>query len=152
MHTSNKTQKGRKPTATFEVLGAEAGYGAWSLHTAPPRGWTDHLSYSSTTTHPSSPTLTPFKEPAVLLWEWARETVFVFAPSCCSMSLNKALPDFLIWPLINFYWLKNPRTQVSNKHITSIQNLYTTIKMKLKRLPSNAKIAHILSKVFLMLI
>ncbi|KAM9042441.1 ferritin light chain-like [Megaptera novaeangliae] len=39
----------------------------------------------------------------------------VFPPSCCSMNTNKALPQFLIWPLINFYRLNSLRTQVGNK-------------------------------------
>ena len=30
---------------------------------------------------------------------------------CC---LCKALPDFFLWPLINFYWLKSTRTLVRN--------------------------------------
>ena len=29
--------------------------------------------------------------------------LFVLAPPCCSRDPNKALPEFLIWPLINFY-------------------------------------------------
>ena len=31
--------------------------------------------------------------------------LFVFAPSCYSRSPNKALPQFPIWLLVNFYWL-----------------------------------------------
>ena len=37
--------------------------------------------------------------------------LLVFAPPCCSRGPNEALPEFLVWPLINFYWLgkaKNP--------------------------------------------
>ena len=29
---------------------------------------------------------------------------------------QKALPEFLIWPLFNFYWYKSLRTQVSNSN------------------------------------
>ena len=32
-------------------------------------------------------------------------------PSCCRRGHGKALPEFLVWPLVNFYWLgkaKNP--------------------------------------------
>ena len=43
--------------------------------------------------------------------------LLVFAPSCCSASPNNALPEFLVWRLINFYWLRSPRTQVGNKNI-----------------------------------
>ena len=52
---NNKIQKGHKPTATSKVPGEKAGDCAWSLNTAPPRGWVDHL---------STPTFTPLKEPA----------------------------------------------------------------------------------------
>ena len=112
----NKIQKGQNPAATSQVPGAKAGYRAWSLHTAPPRGWADHLIHSGPT-HRSAPApaLTPFKGPA--LPHWGSEQgylLLVFTPSCCSTSPNKALPEFLVWPLINFYWLKSPRTQVSN--------------------------------------
>ena len=51
-----------------------------------------------------------------------------FPPLCCIMSPNETLPEFLVWPLISFYWLKNPRTLVDNKplsltisHIVSIK-------------------------------
>ena len=33
-------------------------------------------------------------------------------------SPSKALPEFLIWLPINFYWLKSPRSQVGNKSKT----------------------------------
>lgn len=38
---SDRIQTGQNQTAISEVLGAEAGYCVWSLHTAPARGWTD---------------------------------------------------------------------------------------------------------------
>ena len=43
--SGNKIQKTRNPTATSEVSRAKTGYCAWSLHTAPPRGWADHPSH-----------------------------------------------------------------------------------------------------------
>ena len=49
--------------------------------------WSDYLG------HPSG-TLSPGKEPVCL----------VFAPSCGSRGPSKALPEFLVWSLINFYW------------------------------------------------
>ena len=59
--SNNKIQKDQNLTATSEVPGAKAEYSARSLHTAPPRGWADHLSHPSGLTHGSAPTLTPFK-------------------------------------------------------------------------------------------
>lgn len=32
-----------------------------------------------------------------------RRAPVVFAPSCCSISSNKALPELLVWPVINSY-------------------------------------------------
>ena len=32
--------------------------------------------------------------------------LFVLPTPCCSGNPNKALPEFLVWSLINFYWLK----------------------------------------------
>ena len=40
-----------------------------------------------------------------------RKMFFVLIPSCCSRVPNKALPEFLDWLFISFYWLgkaKNP--------------------------------------------
>ena len=37
---------------------------------------------------------------------------FFLTPSSCSLSPNEALAEFLLWPLINFYWLRSPRTLV----------------------------------------
>ena len=50
--------------------------------------------------------------------------LLVFTPSCCSWSPNKAFPQFLVWPLINFYWLRSPRTQVSNGNRELIKKLF----------------------------
>lgn len=35
--------------------------------------------------------------------------LFVFLHWCCSASTSKALPELLIWPPINFYWLKGQK-------------------------------------------
>ena len=40
--------------------------------------------------------------------------LLVLTPSCCSIGPSKALSVIFLWPLINFYWLKIPRTGVSN--------------------------------------
>ena len=66
-----------------------------------------------------TPTLTPYKEPAWSPWEVSKHgnLLLVFAPLCCSRDPNKAFPEFLVWPLINFYWLRRPRTLVGNRII-----------------------------------
>ena len=62
----------------------------WSLQTAPPRGWADHPTWP---THPPPPS-SHLRE----LVTWSRSLLG-------SRGLNKASPEFLIWSLINFYWL-----------------------------------------------
>ena len=74
------------------------------LHTAPPRGWADHLSrlsVSSANQPLPSPYLRNQPHPPRRA---SKGTCFLFLlPSCCSLSPNKDLPEFLIWPLISFY-------------------------------------------------
>ena len=75
----------------------------------------DHLSHHSSLTLWPTPTLTPLKGPAFPSSRNNKENLLlVFTPLCFSRSPNKALSKFLIWPLINFCWLKSPRTRVSN--------------------------------------
>ena len=111
---TRRYKKTKTPTAISEELGAKAGYWACPLHSTPPRGWADHLSHASGPTPGHTPALTPYKEAAHPPWEGNLEQgnlLLVLAPPCCSRSPRKALPEFLVWPLINFCWLgkaKNP--------------------------------------------
>ena len=69
----------------------------------------------------TAPTLDSFEGPTHPLLESKQgKLLLVFAASFCSPSPSKALPEFLIWPLINCYWLQSPRTQVSNKSNTHL--------------------------------
>ena len=52
-------KKTKNPTATSEEPGAKAGHCACPLHSAPPKGWADHLSHTSGPTPRHTPTLTP---------------------------------------------------------------------------------------------
>ena len=36
--------------------------------------------------------------------------LFVLTPLCYSRGINKALPEFLVWPQVNFYWLGKVKT------------------------------------------
>ena len=109
----NKIQN---PTGTSEVPGAKAGYHPWSLHTTSPRGWADHQSHPSSQTHPSAPFSFHLRNPPPSGSQQGH-LLLLLTPLCYSMNPNKALPEFLIWPLNNFYWLKSPRTQVSNNEL-----------------------------------
>ena len=46
--------------------------------------------------------------------EWAREPVTCSCSLLCGRGTNKALPGFLVWPLINFNWSRRPRITVGN--------------------------------------
>ena len=89
--------------------GAKAGYCACPLHTTSPKGWANHLSHRSSRTPGHTLTLTPCKEQARPSTPWPQgasqqgNLLFVLTPPCCRKGPNKALPEFLVWPLINFY-------------------------------------------------
>ena len=63
-----------------------------------------HLSQPSSQTPGCTPTLIPYKVPA---WpdsgEGASKGIWCLFSHLCSRGPNKALPDFLVWLLINFY-------------------------------------------------
>ena len=66
--------------------------------------------------HPEhTPILEPFKEQAQPPPGAASKGTCLFSHACFSKSPIKALPEFLVWPLMNFYRLRKPRTLVSNK-------------------------------------
>ena len=57
----------------------------------------------------------PCKEPGHPPWRESKGTCYLFSlPPCCSTSPSKALLESLVWSLVNFYWLKNPRAWVGN--------------------------------------
>ena len=120
-------QKTKKPRWHFwragrknRVLGAKAEDWACPLHSAPIKQWASHLSHPSGWTPGPAPTLPPYKEPAHHLNSGSDQgqlTALVLAAPCCSRGPNKAFSEFLFWPLINFYWLKRPRTLGVNKEL-----------------------------------
>lgn len=102
----NKKTHTKKPAATFEVPGAKAGYCTRPLHTTLPKGWTNHLNQPSVLIPGHTPTLIPYKEPAwPPLESKPGKLLLVFMPSSGPRSPNKALPEFPVQPLINFYGL-----------------------------------------------
>ena len=69
------------------------------------------------TTHRSAPALTPFKEQARPPTEnELGNPTTCFLPWCPS----KALPEFLVWPLISFYWLKSPREKLEQNGASAV--------------------------------
>ena len=72
-------------------------------------GWAKHLSHSSSLTHGLALPLTPYKKQACCPLsrgskQESKETcLFSPPPPRCSRDPNKALPECLVWPRINFY-------------------------------------------------
>ena len=108
-------KKTQNPVANSEEPWAKAECFSCSLHTASPRWWVVYLSHSSGPT-PRSTSHPP------LIWgtssltsgsELGNAVTYVHAP-LLQQGPIKVLPKFLVWPVINFYWLRRPRTLVSN--------------------------------------
>ena len=89
-------------------LGAKAGYCTCPLHTTPPKRWAKHLSHPSgrplDTPLPSPHIRNKLASPPPARGASKRgKPLFVLTPPCCSRGPNNALPEFLVWPLINFF-------------------------------------------------
>ena len=117
----SKIQKNQKqPTATSEGSGAKAGYCPCPLHRTPPKGWANHLSNPFNLTPGHTPTFTLCNEPALPSRGANKRNCYLFfTHPCHCRSPNKALPEFLVWPLINIYCLgkaKNPDRYQHHPH------------------------------------
>ena len=108
---TKKTQKKNnchfsRAESRHRVLGAKAGYCTCPLHSTPPKSWAKHLSYPAGLTPGHNPSLTSCKEQTCPPSGSEQENMLlVFPPSCDLRSPRKALPEFLDWHVINFYWL-----------------------------------------------
>ena len=94
-------------------VGEKAGCCSCPMEKTPLKGWADHLSRPSSLIPGHSPILSPYKEQVAPSWGVSEQgnLLVVLTLQCHSRGPNKALPEFLVWPLINFYWLgkaKNP--------------------------------------------
>ena len=98
------TGRPRKPAVTFEELGTQMEYCACPLHTMLPKEWLNHLKHPSGPTSGHILTLTLCQEKACLPWVQSKQgdLLFAFFAFCFIRGPNKALPEFLVWPLVNF--------------------------------------------------
>ena len=103
---------------------------ACPLHATPPKGWAKHLSHLPSLTPGHTPILTPCKEKACPSLGASQQgnLLFVLIHPCCSKCPNKG---FLVWPLINFYWLKRPRTLVGSTNYVARVSLCWTISLSI---------------------
>ena len=98
-----KTEKGHKPTATSEVLGAKAGGTARLPAQGTTKGWAEHVSHAPSPTHRSTSNPTPFKDQPFPLQSKQDHLLLIVSSLVLQDASHKALPGLLIWPLINFY-------------------------------------------------
>jgi len=92
-------------------MGTKSRYGTRPQHSPPPKGWAKHRNHLSGL----SPAHTPLplsyirNKLARSASEQTGETVACSHTHHCSTGPSNALPEFSIWPLINFYWLQKAR-------------------------------------------
>ena len=91
---------------------------SWVLYmqSTPCKEWAKHLSHLSSQTPEHTPVLTPSKEQACPPPQGAGKqgNLFVLTPHCYSRGPNKALPNLLVWPPVNFCCLRRARITFSN--------------------------------------
>ena len=117
---TRKQNKTKQPTATSEEPGAKAGVGRESrvlcLHPALSTTYRVGGSSRLPLAQALGTVLAPHKDqlaPTVGS-EQARGPVVCSWFSLCSRGPDKDLPEFLVWPFINFYWLRKPGTLDGN--------------------------------------
>ena len=106
----------------------KAVYCACPLHATPPKGWAKQLSHLPSLTPGHTPIRTPCKEQACPSPGASQQgnVLFALIHPCCSRCTNKG---FLVWSLINFYWLKRPRTLVGSTNYVARVSLCWTISL-----------------------
>jgi len=107
------TRRTKTQLLLLKSLEQKAATCACPLHATPPKRWAKHLSHLPSLTPGHTAILTPYKEKACPSLGASQQgnLLFVLIRPCCSRCPNKG---FLVWPLINFYWLKRPRTLVGS--------------------------------------
>ena len=83
------------------------------------------------------------------LGEGVRGHVTCFCSPCCNRGPSKAFPEFLVWSLINFYWLRRPNTVVSNRITSLSPSRDTGCSFDSLRKASGSRACLIKQKVFL---
>ena len=107
--TKNPTATSEEPGAKNSVLRAKAAYYICSLHTALPKGWARHISHPSSPTPGHTPTSPRIRNqlrhtpPPCSSRSEQGNLLLVFAPHCGLGSSGKALPEFLVCLLVNFF-------------------------------------------------
>lgn len=111
----NKITKSCKTQLPLLRVQGQNWYCAWSLHTAPPTGWANHQVPSAWPL--DLPLVSPHLRAYVALTNISGSSkgncyFFSFPPAATGVPIKPCLN--LLSGLINFYWLKNPRSLVVN--------------------------------------
>ena len=119
----DKTQKDQKNSvAPSEEPGVKAKYCAYPLYSTPPK--VEQNTQSIPLVWPLDPHLTSlYIRSQLVLTQGASKqgTMFlVLIPHWCSRGPSKALPEFFVCPLINFYWLLRLTVWEGHKTIRNI--------------------------------
>ena len=118
---NNRYKEGQNPIVTSEVTGARV-LCMIPAHAVWPTAWEDHPSHLSAeptyllllSSHLRKRLIPAHPSPHRHQTQGVSKGTSCSVPSCCSTNPNKALPKFLLWPLINLYWLQSSRTLVAN--------------------------------------
>ena len=105
---ANHGQATKRPKTPWPLLSNQqpkkqksGAYGAWPLHSPPPQGWASLLTTPLGQTL-DTPLLTSIRSQLNSLSEQARGAVCPRLP-LLRQGPREALPESLVWPLINFY-------------------------------------------------
>ena len=101
----------KRPTATFEKLGAKAGYCTQYHQLDEQTTWVTPSAQPLDTPLPSLHKRNNLTPPQ---WASRGTCLLISLPPASAGAPSRALPEFLVWPLIKFYWLRRPRTWVHN--------------------------------------
>ena len=123
------TERPKSPRATSEELGAHAGYCTGSLHITPAKRWTERLRHPSKPAPWAHPALCAYKETACSPQQANKQGTCCFFSFPWSWVPSKP-SEFPVWPLINFYWLRRPRTLVSNNTWSKARSTFSPTKPK----------------------
>ena len=117
MHEIKKEKRSKLQSPLWSWR-TKVGSWTWCLHTAHQACGQSWISALPPNAGPSLPSphlvhqishVCPYTPPTPQ--EQTRELVTCLTP-CCTQSPNKTLSEFPVWPLINVYWLRIPRTLV----------------------------------------
>ena len=117
--TKTKNNKTKKTTnnchfwrarSKSRVSGVKAG--TCPLHSTPPKGWANHLSHPSDSTHGHTLPSPHIRNQLTPRRSEQGSLLLAVAPPLLQQGPSKALSEFLVWPPVDFYWLGKAKNLV----------------------------------------